>query len=51
MELHRLRNVGTDDLVVIEVQQGSIITEDDIIRYADDYGREAANGYANIKAH
>ena len=39
MELHRIRNVGSVDLVVIEIQQGSVIMEDDVIRYADDYGR------------
>jgi mannose-6-phosphate isomerase-like protein (cupin superfamily) len=36
---HRLANVGTDPLIVIEVQQGQQLTEDDIERLADDYGR------------
>ena len=36
---HRLANPGTIPLVVIEVQVGSYLGEDDIVRYADDYGR------------
>ena len=36
---HRIANQGTDDLVVIEVQLGSYLGEDDITRYQDDYGR------------
>lgn len=37
--VHRLRNVGPFDLEVIEVQYGQILTEDDITRFEDDYGR------------
>lgn len=37
--LHRLANPGTDPLEVIEVQSGSYLGEDDIVRYEDDYGR------------
>ncbi|MGH7378318.1 MAG: hypothetical protein ACREKK_12985 [Candidatus Methylomirabilales bacterium] len=37
--LHRLANAGPDLLVVIEVQHGTRLSEDDIIRVADDYRR------------
>ena len=37
---HRIENSSaTDDLVISEVQIGDILTEDDIVRYDDDYGR------------
>ena len=36
---HRLSNPGDEDLTLIEVQSGSYIGEDDIIRFKDDYGR------------
>jgi len=38
-ERHRLANPGQIPLVVIEVQLGSYLGEDDIERYEDDYGR------------
>jgi len=37
--LHRLSNTGTAPLVIVEVQCGEYTGEDDIIRYADEYGR------------
>ncbi len=37
---HRVSNPGNQDLVLIEVQSGSYLGEDDIIRYADNYGRK-----------
>lgn len=37
--IHQLSNCGTTPLYMIEVQSGSYIDEDDIIRYADDHGR------------
>lgn len=37
--LHRLRNPGRIDLEVIEVQTGTYLGEDDIVRVDDDYGR------------
>jgi mannose-6-phosphate isomerase-like protein (cupin superfamily) len=37
--LHRVESVGKDDLVVIEVQMGAYVGEDDIERVEDDYGR------------
>jgi len=36
---HRLQNPGTDKLILIEVQNGSYLGEDDIERYEDVYGR------------
>ncbi len=37
---HRLENIGKINLEMIEVQTGSYIGEDDIVRYEDDYNRE-----------
>ena len=37
--VHRLENPGKLPLKVIEVQTGSYLGEDDIIRYEDDFGR------------
>ncbi len=37
---HRLENPGTIDLTLIEVQSGSYLGEDDIVRFDDIYGRE-----------
>lgn len=37
--LHRLECVGPEPLVVIEVQTGDRLTEDDIVRHEDVYGR------------
>ena len=37
---HRLENPGKILLEIIEVQVGSYLGEDDIVRYADDYNRE-----------
>jgi mannose-6-phosphate isomerase-like protein (cupin superfamily) len=37
---HRIANQGTEPVVFIEVQQGSYLGEDDIIRLEDDYGRQ-----------
>jgi mannose-1-phosphate guanylyltransferase len=36
---HRLENPGVIDLVMIEVQSGEYLGEDDIVRFADNYGR------------
>ncbi|MBC7438287.1 MAG: mannose-1-phosphate guanylyltransferase/mannose-6-phosphate isomerase [Bdellovibrionales bacterium] len=38
-EKHRLTNIGHDELVLIEVQCGAYLGEDDIVRLADTYGR------------
>lgn len=37
---HRLRNLGSIGLDLIEVQSGDYLGEDDIIRLSDEYGRE-----------
>ena len=37
--VHRLRNPGKMPLELIEVQSGSYLGEDDIVRYEDTYGR------------
>jgi len=39
---HRLENPGILDLVMIEVQSGEYLGEDDIVRFEDVYGRAAA---------
>jgi mannose-6-phosphate isomerase len=36
---HRLENPGVIPLVLIEVQNGEYLGEDDIVRYQDDYAR------------
>ena len=36
---HRLTNKGTADLAIIEVQSGTYLGEDDIVRFDDKYGR------------
>ncbi|MDA8544980.1 mannose-1-phosphate guanylyltransferase/mannose-6-phosphate isomerase [Alphaproteobacteria bacterium] len=41
-EKHRLTNVGDTELVLIEVQVGSYLGEDDIVRIEDIYGRTSA---------
>lgn len=38
-EVHRLANPGTIPLEIIEVQSGSYLGEDDIVRFDDHYGR------------
>ncbi len=37
---HRLANPGMIELKLIEVQSGSYLGEDDIVRFEDQYGRE-----------
>jgi len=37
--VHRLGNLGTEPLFIVEVQQGAILEEDDIVRLEDDYHR------------
>jgi mannose-1-phosphate guanylyltransferase len=36
---HRLENPGLLNLVMIEVQSGGYLGEDDIVRFEDNYGR------------
>lgn len=40
---HRLENPGKIPLELIEVQSGSYLGEDDIVRFEDDYGRSMAS--------
>ncbi len=37
--IHRLKNMGDTPLEIIEVQTGHILSEEDIERFTDDYGR------------
>ena len=41
---HRLENPGKTDLEIIEVQSGSYLGEDDIVRFEDTYGRDTRRG-------
>ncbi|PIU40386.1 MAG: hypothetical protein COT00_01925 [Candidatus Omnitrophica bacterium CG07_land_8_20_14_0_80_50_8] len=38
-EIHRVYNTGKVPLVIIEVQIGDYLEEDDIVRFEDDFGR------------
>jgi mannose-1-phosphate guanylyltransferase/mannose-6-phosphate isomerase len=40
---HRIENPGKVTLHIIEVQSGSYLGEDDIVRFEDRYGREGSN--------
>lgn len=40
--LHRLENPGIIPLILIEVQSGEYLGEDDIVRFDDDYNRDVA---------
>jgi mannose-6-phosphate isomerase len=40
--LHRVESTGTENLVIIEVQMGEYVGEDDIERIEDDFGRAGA---------
>jgi cytidyltransferase-like protein len=37
--IHRIENIGEEELIFIEIQLGEILKEEDIIRLEDDYGR------------
>lgn len=45
---HRLSNQGDTELVLIEVQCGTYLGEDDIVRFEDNYGRVAATQAAGV---
>ncbi len=36
---HRIENIGTKPVLLIEIQYGTYFGEDDIVRLEDDYGR------------
>ncbi len=38
-EIHRLTNPSTIPLEIIEVQSGRYLSENDIVRFEDNYGR------------
>ena len=38
-EKHSLQNLSQDYVEIIELQHGDLLSEDDIIRYEDMYGR------------
>ena len=37
--IHRLENITTTPVILIEVQTGTYFGEDDIVRYEDQYSR------------
>ncbi len=39
-QVHRLSNLGSEPLEIIEVQMGTYLGEDDITRLQDDFGRK-----------
>ncbi len=47
-EVHRLANPGSIPLEIIEVQSGSYLGEDDIVRFEDNYGRTGNHGVQRI---
>jgi mannose-6-phosphate isomerase len=42
-DAHRIANDHDAELVIIEVQRGPYLGEDDIVRLQDDYGRQEAS--------
>jgi mannose-6-phosphate isomerase len=38
-DLHRIENIGSNDVIFVEVQTGTYFGEDDIERIEDDFGR------------
>lgn len=50
-EVHRLHNPGKTALEMIEVQSGSYLGEDDIVRMEDTYGRVVPISEAKKQAH
>ncbi len=39
LEKHRIRNIGSEPLIFIEIQTGELCIETDIVRISDDYNR------------
>ena len=48
--VHRLANPWPEDLHLVEVQSGSYVGEDDIVRLADNYGRAPEKAKTPVKA-
>jgi mannose-1-phosphate guanylyltransferase / mannose-6-phosphate isomerase len=44
--LHRLENPGTEPVTIIEVQTGSYLGEDDIVRFEDDFWRRVESDFS-----
>jgi mannose-1-phosphate guanylyltransferase/mannose-6-phosphate isomerase len=40
---HRLENPGSEPLLVVEVQSGEYLGEDDIVRFEDSYNRDSTS--------
>jgi mannose-1-phosphate guanylyltransferase/mannose-6-phosphate isomerase len=40
---HRIENPGKVPLHIVEVQSGSYLGEDDIVRFEDNYGRKGSS--------
>jgi mannose-1-phosphate guanylyltransferase / mannose-6-phosphate isomerase len=40
---HRIENPGKIPLQIIEIQSGSYLGEDDIVRFEDQYGRQGTS--------
>ncbi|HSH07534.1 MAG TPA: mannose-1-phosphate guanylyltransferase/mannose-6-phosphate isomerase [Burkholderiales bacterium] len=40
---HRLENAGTEPLLIVEVQSGDYLGEDDIVRFEDSYNRDSTS--------
>ena len=38
--VHRVKNIGQSDLIILELQQGDFLDESDIVRLEDDYARK-----------
>lgn len=38
-QMHRIENTSDEEVIIIEVQNGEYLGEDDIIRFEDDYSR------------
>ena len=38
-DLHRIENIGSEDVIFVEVQTGTYFGEEDIERIEDDFGR------------
>lgn len=46
---HRIANNYSNDVIIVEVQLGSYLGEDDIVRYEDDYNRDPVEELKRIQ--
>tara|TARA_B100000886_G_C20361992_1_gene465626 strand:- start:701 stop:949 length:249 start_codon:yes stop_codon:yes gene_type:complete len=49
-ERHRLTNVGDSELMLVEVQIGEYLGEDEVVRLEDIYGRESHELYLTLRS-